>query len=127
FEQRTKASLWDAFRGKYFIPAAERRRAKIILLARDPRDTFVSHYVQLTRRTRETPDQLKQKEIGEMLRDPRHGIASMVEVMNGWLEEWSGKPNFLLLRYEDLQGTPEASFRGLLQFLGEPEPAGDAF
>ena len=122
FEQRTKADRWDELRGKYFIPAAERRRAKIVLLARDPRDTFVSHYVQLTRRTRETPDQLKQKEIGEVLRDRKHGIASMVEIMNGWLEEWSGKPNFLLVRYEDLQRAPEESFLELLKFLGEQEP-----
>lgn len=126
FEQRTKADRWDAIRGKYFIPPAERRRAKIILLARDPRDTFVSHYVQLTRRTRETPDQLKQKEIGEVLRDPRHGIASMIEIMNGWLDEWSGKPNFLLVRYEHLQSAPEESFRELLKFLGEKVDA-DAF
>jgi Sulfotransferase domain len=127
FEQRTKADLWGALRGKYFIPPAERRRAKIVLLARDPRDTFVSHYVQLTRRTRETPDQLKQKEIGEVLRDRRHGIGSMIEIMNGWLAEWSGKPNFLLVRYEDLQRAPEKSFRELLEFLGEKEPDADAF
>jgi hypothetical protein len=126
FEQRTKADRWDELRGKYFIPAAERRRAKIILLARDPRDTFVSHYVQLTRRTRETPDQLKQKEIGEVLRDRKHGIASMIEIMNGWLAEWSGKPNFLLVRYEGLQSAPEESFRELLSFLGEKEPDAEA-
>src|SRR3954471_9296016 len=127
FEQQTKADRWGALRGKYFIPAAELRRAKIVLLARDPRDTFVSHYVQLTRRTRETPDQLKQKEIGEVLRDRRHGIASMIEIMNGWLEEWSGEPNFLLVRYEDFQGAPEESFRALLKFLGETEPDSEAF
>ena len=127
FEQRTKADRWDELRGKYFIPPAERRRARIILLARDPRDTFVSHYVQLTRRTRETPDQLKQQEIGEVLRDRRHGIASMIEIMNGWLEEWSGKPNFLLVRYEDLQRAPEESFRELLKFLGDEEPDAGAF
>lgn len=127
FEQRTKADRWDELRGKYFIPAAERRRAKIVLLARDPRDAFVSHYVQLTRRTRETPDQLKQKEIGEVLRDRKHGIASMIEIMNRWLEEWSGKPNFLLARYEDLQSAPEESFRELLKFLGEKDLDPDAF
>ncbi|HKP92870.1 MAG TPA: sulfotransferase domain-containing protein [Chthoniobacterales bacterium] len=126
FEQRTKADRWDDLRGKYFIPAAERRRARIILLARDPRDTFVSHYLQLTRRTRETPDELKQQKIGEVLRDRRHGIASMIEVMNGWLQEWSGRPDFLLLRYEDLQSTPEQSFHGLLKFLGEEEPDPEA-
>jgi len=127
FEQRTKADRWDSVRGKYFIPAGERRRAKIVLLARDPRDTFVSHYVQLTRRTRETPDQLKHKEIGEVLRDPRHGIASMIEIMNGWLAEWSGKPNFLLVRYEELQRAPEETFRELLKFLGDAEPDAEAF
>ena len=127
FEQRTKADRWDGLRGKYFIPAGERRRARIILLARDPRDTFVSHYVQLTRRTRETPDQLKQKEIGEVLRDRRHGIASMIEIMNGWLGEWSGKPNFLLVRYEELQRSPAETFRELLRFLGEPAPDEEAF
>lgn len=127
FEQRTKADLWGALRGKYFIPPSERRRAKIVLLARDPRDTFVSHYVQLTRRTRETPERLKEKEIGEILRDPRHGIASMIEIMNRWLAEWSGKPNFLLVRYEDLQRVPEQTFRELLKFLGDAEPDADAF
>ena len=127
FEQRTKADRWDALRGKYFIPVAERRRAKIILLARDPRDTFVSHYVQLTRRTRETPDDLKHQEIGEVLRDRRHGIASMIEIMNGWLDEWWDKPNFLLVRYEDLQRAPEESFRSILRFLGEREPDAEAF
>ena len=126
FEQRTKADRWDTLRGKYFIPAGERRRAKIVLLARDPRDTFVSHYVQLTRRTRETPDQLKQKEIGEVLRDPRHGISSMIEIMNAWLAEWAGRKNFLLVRYEDLQRAPEESFRELLKFLGD-EPDADSF
>jgi len=127
FEQRTKADRWDAVRGKYFIPARERRRAKIILLARDPRDTFVSHYVQLTRRTRETPDELKQQPIGEVVRDPRHGIASMIEIMNGWLEEWAGQPNFLLVRYEELQRAPEETFRGLLRFLDDAEPDAEAF
>jgi Sulfotransferase domain len=127
FEQRTKADRWDALRGKYFIPGAERRRAKIILLARDPRDTFVSHYVQLTKRTRETPEDLKQKEIGIILRDRRHGIASMIEIMNGWLDEWSGKSNFLLVRYEDLQRAPEESFRDVLRFLDDEEPDAEAF
>jgi len=127
FEQRTKADRWDELRGKYFIPASERRRARIVLLARDPRDTFVSHYLQLTRRTRETPDQLKQKPISEVLRDRRHGIASMIEIMNGWIEEWSGQKNFLLLRYEDLQRTPEESFQELLHFLGEDQPKPEAF
>jgi hypothetical protein len=119
FEQRTKADRWDKVRGKYLIPQRERARLPIILLARDPRDTFVSLYVQLTRRTKETPNELKKKSTAELLRDPAFGIASIVEVMNSWLAEWSGGKNFLLLRYETLRADPAPGFRKVLRFLGE--------
>jgi hypothetical protein len=127
FEHRTKADLWDKLRGKYLIPPRERSRLPVILLARDPRDAFVSLYVQLTRRTKETPDELKQKSASELLRDPAFGIVSMAEVMNDWLAEWSQRPNFLLLRYETLRRDPTAGFRELLQVLGEREVQEEAF
>ncbi|MFL6537185.1 MAG: sulfotransferase domain-containing protein, partial [Chthoniobacterales bacterium] len=76
FEQRTKARWWDKLRGKYLVPASELRRARVILLARDPRDAFVSLHAQLTRRTRETDESLKGKAITELLRDPDYGIES---------------------------------------------------
>ena len=119
FEQRTKADRWDKVRGKYLIPPRERNRLPIILLARDPRDAFVSLHVQLTRRTWETPDELKEKSASELLHDPAFGIQSMVEVMNRWLAEWSGRSDFLLLRYETLRESPEPGFRALLRLLGE--------
>jgi hypothetical protein len=122
FEQRTKADRWDKVRGKYLIPARERTRLPVVLLVRDPRDAFVSLYVQLTRRTKETPDELKKKSAAELLRDPAFGIESMVEIMNGWLAEWAGRPNFLLLRYETLREDPGPGFRELLQLLGERPP-----
>ncbi len=90
----------------------------IILLARDPRDAFVSLFIQLTRRTKETPDELKQKPVSELVRDPAFGIESMVEVMNNWLTEWSDRPDFLLLRYETLRESPAPGFRDLLRLLG---------
>ena len=65
FEQRTKADRWDKVRGKYLIPPRERARLPIILLARDPRDAFVSLHIQLTRRTKETPEELKQMSASE--------------------------------------------------------------
>ncbi len=119
FEQRTKADRWDKIRGKYLIPPRERARLPVILLARDPRDAFVSLHIQLTRRTKETPEELKQKSATELLRDPAFGIRSMVEVMNSWLKEWSGRSNFLLLRYESLRRDPAPGFRSLLALLGE--------
>jgi hypothetical protein len=127
FEQRTKADRWDQLRGKYLIPRRERTGRSIILLARDPRDAFVSLYIQLTRRTRETPNELKQMSASELLRDPRFGIESMIEVMNSWLSEWSGRANFLLLRYETLRNDPSPGFRQLLQLLGEQPIQDEAF
>ncbi|MEO5718763.1 MAG: sulfotransferase domain-containing protein [Chthoniobacterales bacterium] len=119
FEQRTKADRWDKVRGKYLIPSRERARLPIILLARDPRDAFVSLHIQLTRRTKETPEELKQKSVTELLHDPAFGIRSMIEVMNCWLAEWSDRSDFLLLRYETLREDPAPGFRKLLLLLGE--------
>ena len=127
FEQRTKASRWDKLRGKYLIPPRERSGRPIILLARDPRDAFVSLHVQLTRRTKETPDELKQMSASELLRDRAFGIASMIEVMNSWLAEWSDQANFLLLRYETLRSDPAPGFHRLLQLLGERPVRAEAF
>jgi hypothetical protein len=61
------------------------------------------------------------------LRDPRFGIESMIEVMNSWLSEWSGRANFLLLRYETLRNDPSPGFRQLLQLLGEQPIQDEAF
>jgi len=119
FEQRTKADRWDKLRGKYLIPQRDRIGRPMILLARDPRDAFVSLYIQLTRRTKETPDKLKQMSASQLLRDPAFGIESMVEIMNSWLAEWSNRSDFLLLRYEGLRNEPGPQFRQLLQLLGE--------
>ena len=107
FEQRTKADLWDKVRGKYLVPASELRRAKIILLARDPRDAFVSHYVQLVRRSADTPNELKQKTLSELLRDEAFGIRAIVDTMNRWLKEFGRRKNFLLVTYEALRAEPE--------------------
>ncbi len=127
FEQRTKADRWDKVRGKFLIPPRERARLPIILLARDPRDAFVSLHIQLTRRTKETPAELKQKSATDLLRDPAFGIRSMIEVMNCWLAEWSDRSDFLLLRYETLREEPAPGFRALLRLLGEELVTESAF
>src|SRR4030095_2283431 len=93
----------------------------------DPRDAFVSLYIQLTRRTRETPAKLKQMSASELLRDRAFGIESMVEIMNSWLAEWSDRADFLLLPYESLRKDPEPGFRQLLQVLGERPADAKAF
>ena len=127
FEHRTKGDLWDRIRGKYLVPRRELNRAKIILLARDPRDCFVSLYLQLTRRDPNAPVSLKQKTVGEMLRDEKFGLRAIVKPMNDWLNEFSQRDNFTLVRYEALRASPAEHFRDLLAVLGEPSPDANIF
>ena len=121
FEHRTKGDRWDRIRGKYLVPRRELNRAKIILLARDPRDCFVSLYLQLTRRDPNAV-KLRQKTVGEMLRDEKFGMRAIVDTMNNWLKEFSHRDNFTLVRYEALRASPEERFRDLLAHLGESSP-----
>jgi hypothetical protein len=127
FEHRTKGDRWDRVRGKYLVPRRELKRAKIILLTRDPRDCFVSLYLQLTRRDPNAPLELRKKTGSEMLRDERFGIDAIVRTMNDWLNEFSKRDNFALIRYEALRASPTEHFRDLLSVLGESQPDATIF
>ena len=122
FEHRTKGGLWDRLRGKYLVPKKEVRRAKIILLVRDPRDCFVSLYVQMTRRDPGAHAEFRQKTVSDMLRDKKFGIRGIIKTMNDWLNEFSGRENFMIIRYESLRASPAEHFRDLLATLGEVAP-----
>src|SRR5438552_5942237 len=119
FEHRTKGDLWDRIRGKYLVPRRELRRAKIILLVRDPRDCLVSLYVQMTRRDPSASSKFKQQTVSDLLRDKRFGIPGIIRAMNDWLTEFSGHDDFMIVRYESLRASPAEHFRGLLAALGE--------
>jgi hypothetical protein len=121
FEHRTKGDRWDRFRGKYLVPRSELARAKIILLARDPRDCFVSLYLQLTRRDPNAPSKFRHKTVSEMLRHKRLGVGAIIDAMNDWINEFSDRDNFTLVRYEGLRASPAEHFRDLLAVLGEAE------
>ena len=127
FEHRTKGDWWDRIRGKYLVPRRELNRAKVILLARDPRDCFVSLYLQLTRRDPNAPFRLKQKTVSEMLRDEKFGMGAIVNAMNNWLNEFSQRDNFTLVRYEALRASPAEHFQDLLAVLGESSPDANIF
>ena len=116
WEHRLLPGWWNFIRGKQLIPLEARRKKKIVLMVRDPRDVTVSLYFHLLKRPhvfRWTP-----QPIGEMLRDPKFGIAHVVELMNRWLAEWRGRKDFKLMRYEDCKTGVQQEFRGLLGFLG---------
>src|SRR2546429_2519774 len=122
FEHRTKGDLWDRIRGKYLVPKKELRRAKIVLLVRDPRDCFVSLYVQMTRRDRGAPDEFKRKTVSDLLRGKKFGVRAIIKTMNAWLNEFSDRDDFTIIRYESLREFPGENFRTLLGVLGETRP-----
>ncbi|MGZ5022660.1 MAG: sulfotransferase domain-containing protein [Chthoniobacterales bacterium] len=122
YEHHTKTRWWERVRSKFLVPRAEIHRAKILLLARDPRDAFVSHYVELKKRTLETADELKRQSVGEMLRDPLFGIDLMIATMNDWMDEFRERDDCTLVRYEDLRVAPAVQFRRVLAGIGELEP-----
>jgi hypothetical protein len=127
FEHRTKGDRWDRIRGKYLVPRRELNRAKIILLTRDPRDCFVSLYLQLTRRDPNAPLELRRKTASEMLRDKKFGVRAIIGAMNNWIDEFSGRQAFTLVRYEALRASPAEHFRNLLAVVGEPSPEANIF
>jgi hypothetical protein len=122
FEHSTKGNRWDRLRGKYLVPRRELRKAKIVLLVRDPRDCFVSLYLQMTRRDPSADAALKQKSVSELLRDERFGIRGIVRAMNEWFEEFSGRKDLTIVRYEALRASPAEHFRDLLAVVGETTP-----
>ncbi len=125
FELRTKGDVWARLRGKYLVPSAQLLGAPVILLARDPRDAFVSYYVQLTRRHHPAPEKIKRLSADALLRHSRFGIASMVRIMNDWLRELCR--DCTILRYEDLRADPARWFGRLLHVLGEETAEEGAF
>ena len=122
FEHRTKGNLWDRVRGKYLVPKRELGRAKIILLVRDPRDCFVSLYVQMTRRDPSAPAKFKRETLSNLLRDKRFGISGIIRTMNDWLHAFAGLNSFMIIRYEALRASPAEHYRELFAVLGETTP-----
>jgi hypothetical protein len=116
WEHRRTRGWWKFIRGKHLVPPAGRRKKRIVLLARDPRDVVVSLYFHLVKRPHDY--QWKLESVSEIMRNPEFGIAQVVELLNGWLAEWHGRPGFKLMRYEDCQADAAREFRGLLGFLG---------
>ncbi|MCK8517000.1 sulfotransferase domain-containing protein [Methylonatrum kenyense] len=120
YSHLTIANPWQRLIGRYLIPPERRRNARILLLARDPRDLMVSLYFQNTRRVKGS--QTFHGSIDDMLNDKRYGVDRVIKVMNGWLEEWGDQENRLLLcRYEAMHQQATSTFSRVIEFLGNGE------
>ncbi|MEM9069956.1 MAG: sulfotransferase domain-containing protein [Myxococcota bacterium] len=89
------------------------RHKKVILLIRDPRDTMVSLYFQMTRRWKVTT-----KPMDELIWDRRGGLETMLAYYNIWADQRHVPKDLLLVRYEDLHADTPAQLSRMVSFLG---------
>jgi hypothetical protein len=89
--------------------------AKVLLLVRDPRDTAVSGYFQVTRRLK-----LADVSISDILRDERHGLKKICHFNLQWFAAAAGfrKKQFKILSYEQMHKTPAAALCEVAGFAG---------
>lgn len=99
-------------------------RAKIVLLARDPRDTAVSQYFQWKHRIRRRKKIINDYPLGDMeiyefIAGDAAGVPKVIRFLNGWAKEIDRFPHFMLLKYEDLRADNAGHLRQVLEFLGQ--------
>ncbi|KAM6154407.1 sulfotransferase 2B1 [Erethizon dorsatum] len=99
-----------------FPKAVFASKAKVIYLARNPRDVLVSfyHYSKIAQQLKDpgTPDQFLQNFLkGEVQ------FGSWFDHIKGWIR-MQGKENFLFLTYEELQQDLHGSVQRVCEFLG---------
>lgn len=95
---------------------ANLHKGKIIFMHRDPRDTVVSGFFELTRRAGHGDLPMR-----SFIRDPRHGIEKIVHFNLGWLSSLQGQPDVHVLSYEDLSAHTFREMSAVLRFIGRPE------
>jgi hypothetical protein len=75
--------------------------ANVLLLVRDPRDTAVSGFFQVTRRIWQTT-----RPMSEVLRDERHGLRKVCRFNLLWFAAASRMQRFAVLSYEQMKQAP---------------------
>jgi sulfotransferase family protein len=89
----------------------------VVFLSRDPRDTVVSGYFEMSRRSYKI-EILYSRAISDFARDPRYGIEKVILFNKGWLKKGARLRRFLPITYEQLTDDPEAVLRTVADFVG---------
>jgi len=89
---------------------------KVVLLVRDPRDTMVSLYIQMTKRWKVFTE--SEKTMNDFVWQETGSLKSMIEYYNIWAENRSVPEGLLMIRYEDIHSQPLQKLRESIEFLG---------
>jgi hypothetical protein len=103
---RHSLAALDADKSKY-------RGASVLLLVRDPRDTAVSGYFQVTRRLK-----LSDAPMSDVLRDDRHGIKKICHFNLQWFAAARRVKPFAILSYEQMHQAPAAALCAVAALAG---------
>jgi len=102
---------------------------RVVLMARDPRDTAVSQYFQWKHRMKMRKKVINRyplddsTSVFDFVMSDAAGLPKIIRFMNGWASEIEKVHQHHLLRYEDLRGDTASTLGKLLHFLGEnPSP-----
>jgi hypothetical protein len=108
--------------GELVLRKTEYADRPVVFLVRDPRDTAVSAYYQLTRReARYRYDGT----LEQFLDHPRGSLDTMLAFYNVWRAQRHAPRRFLLVRYEDLHTDTAGELRRVFAFLGLAGDRGD--
>jgi hypothetical protein len=97
---------------------------KVILLVRHPADVAVSQYFQWRHRMKplkkiinDYPADGEDISIEEFVINHPAGLQKVFDFMNVWATEKDAIKDLLIVRYEDLKSTPEATLAKIMEFL----------
>ncbi len=110
----------------------------LVFLHRDPIDTAVSMFYQVTRRDLRRGSgrylrmylplrlrgALPPDEIDRFVLDPLYGVEKACAFNRTWLDHLAGRDDCLVLNYEAMRADPAPGFQRLLDFLGETGATG---
>jgi len=85
---------------------------RVLFMVRDPRDTVVSAYFQMTKR-----HQAFEGSMAEFIRDDRYGIKKVLRFHEIWYNNRQVPVDFKMIRYEDLHRAPLETMEGVLDFF----------
>lgn len=103
---------------------------KTILLARHPAEVVVSWHRQYQNRAKSFKRELIEADIRttvdwqgldrwSFIQRPELGLPAIIRYYNFWAETLAGRPDAMILRYEDLRADAVGTLRRLVDFLGE--------
>lgn len=110
-ENGTRNNPLDIFR---FTGRNRYRRSQVLFLVRDPRDVIVSHFYQVTKRSK---DPFIFNSISEFVRDEKLGFNRIIHFYNLWYRHRDIPKSFMIVRYEDLFKDGVKELRRISDFL----------